>query len=249
MGQGNADRESPETPVVFPAIPWLRDGTEYDAYLESALAHASDQDVDAELLSIYLTETIDDDIVITRQNQMDLVTSKLNEIIDVCPDEATHIWFLNADNEVPPNALKLLLWNNADVASGVSPLRQNWMWSTAVQWVPAPTPTIMGSTPYFKPIRLLDIKGKIIGDRQMVASGHFCLLIEKHVFDKIRFRWKEYKMRRCPSCETEVKCLKQPYGSEYTFWMDAFMLGYKCRIDGRVVCGHLPQFPLKDFVK
>jgi len=179
---------------------------------------------------------------------MDLITPKLNEIIDAFLEtEAEYLWFLNADNEYPPFTLRYLLQHNVDVVSAISPTHRNWLWTTAMRWIPAPTPKMMGSTPYFKPYRIDEIEGKIVGRKEVVASGHFCMLVKRHVFDNIRFRWVQHKARRCPNCGTGVKCLRQRYGSEYTFWMDAFMLGYKCRIDGRIVVGHLPQWPLNQY--
>lgn len=237
-----------DLPVVFPAIPWLRDGTDYDVYLESAIAHAKNQDAEATLLPVHLTETIEDYINITKENQMELITPKLNEIIDACPKEATHVWFLNADNEVPTFALRYLLEHDADVASGISSTHSSSTMTTAMHWAPAPTRQLMGSQPYFKPYRLQSIMNRVVGGGRMVASGHFCMLVKKEVFNNVWFRWMPYKSRRC-SCGETVKCLRQQYGSEYTFWLDCQMLGYRCVIDGRVICGHLPQWPLTLYSK
>lgn len=240
--------EPVEGPVIFPAIPWLRDGTEYDAYLESAMAHARNQDAEVTLLPIFLTKPIKDYIMITKENQMELITPKLNEIAEACPREATHIWFLNADNEVPPFALRYLLEHDADVASGISNTHGSATATTAMQWVPAPTRQLMGSEPYFRFYRLQSIMNRVVGEKEMVASGHFCLLVKKEVFDKVWFRWEPWKTRRC-TCGEVIRCMRQKYGSEYTFWMDCQMLGYKCRVDGRVICGHLPQWPLSQYSK
>ena len=244
MGTQETSTGSPEAPVVFPAVPWLRDGIKYDAYIESCLSHARNQDAEVTILPVHITDTIPDHIEIFRENQMRHVTDKLKEIVEACPEEATHIWFLNADTEVPPDALRLLLEHDADIASGISPMHHNWTWTDTWRWLPAPTPTLDGSTPYFKRLRFMDVEDKIMGDRQVYATGHFCLLVKKEVFEQVNFRWMPFKMRHCPTCEAEVECVRQENGSELTFWKDAFLLGLKCRIDGRVVAGHLPEYPL-----
>ncbi|GAH11828.1 unnamed protein product, partial [marine sediment metagenome] len=71
----------------------------------------------------------------------------------------------------------------------------------------------------------------ILGEQELVGTGQFCMLAKRRVFDHFRFRWNPPK---------------QKVGSELTFWKDAWLLGYTCRIDGRVLCGHLPEYPLDE---
>ena len=235
MGSEEADRGIPETPVIFPAIPWLLDGTIYDGYLESCLAHLKAQKCDGvEILPPYLSSTITiEEYSLT--SQMKLVTPKLNELVEASrKTEATHILFLNADAEIPSNALHDLLEHNVDVASAVSPPHQSKYWSTVKYWVPPPTPEEMWSTPYFKNYKMCEVRGRVLRDGPLIGTGHFCMLVRRGVFDGFRFRWNPPK---------------QKIGSELTFWMDAQMLGYKCVIDGRILCGHLPEFPLEELVR
>lgn len=233
MGFKTADRGSQETPVIFPAIPWLVDGNRYEAYLESCLAHLKAQECPVEVMPPFLTTPTEEPF--TRKTQMNVVTPKLNEIVDAFLEtDATHVWFLNADNEVPPDALCKLLELNVDVASGISPRHRSRDWTTAFRWVPPPSPEFLFSTPYFKCHRMEEVQGKIMGGKEMVGTGHFCLLVKRRVFDFFRFRWNPPR---------------QKFGSELTFWMDAQMLGYSARIDGRVLTGHLPEYPLADLVK
>ncbi len=232
MGTGETHRGSFEAPVVFPATLWLKDGTIYDEFLESCQKHLSAQETEATLLPPYLTSTVTDEEFASTP-QMKLITPKLNEVIGACPEEATHIWFLNADAEVPTDALERLLKLGVDVASGISPSHRSKYWSTVFHWVPPPTPQENWSTPYFRVLRMNEVQGIVIGGCELIGTGHFCMLVRKHVFDNFRFRWNPPK---------------QKIGSELTFWMDAQMLGYKCRIDGRLLVGHLPEHPLEELV-
>jgi len=232
MGLGEADRGGPETPVIFPAIPWLKDGTIYDGFLESCLAHLKAQECDGvEILPPVLSSTVTDEEYASTV-QMTLVTPKLNELVERFREtEATHILFLNADTEIPRNVLCVLLEHNVDVVSPVSHPHRPKNWSTVYRWVPPPTPEKDWSTPYFKSLKMNEVRGLVLGGHEIVGTGHFCMLVRRRVFDHFRFRWNPPR---------------QTTGSELTFWMDAQMLGYECRIDGRILCGHLPEFPLEE---
>ncbi|GAG17143.1 unnamed protein product, partial [marine sediment metagenome] len=101
MGTETTDRGSPETPVIFPAIPWLKNGTIYDVFLESCLSHLKAQKCDnAKILSPVLSSTVTDE-EFAKTKQMTLITPKLNELVEKFreAEEATHILFLNADAE------------------------------------------------------------------------------------------------------------------------------------------------------
>lgn len=233
MGYRQADRGSTETPVVFPAIPWLLDGTIYDGFLESCLAHLKAQECDeARILPPVLSSTVTSEEY-ANTSQMKLVTPKLNELVEKFREtDATHIWFLNADTEIPNYALCTLLEHDVDVASAISPPHyQARYWSTVFHWVPPPTPERDWSTPYFRALKMNEVRGVVLGGCEMIATGHFCMLVRRHVFDHFRFRWNPPR---------------QKTGSELTFWQDAQMLGYKCLIDGRILCGHLPEYPLDE---
>lgn len=242
MGSEEADRGSPETPVVFPAVPWLKDGTIYDGFLESSLEHLKAQECDAvEVFPPVLSSTVTDEEY-ANTSQMKLVTPKLNELVEKFREtDATHILFLNADTEIPSNALHTLLGHDVDVASAISPPhyvvsakappRLAKQWSTVFHWVPPPTPERDWSVPYFRALKMDEVRGFVLGGCEMVGTGHFCMLVRRRVFDHFRFRWNPPR---------------QTIGSELTFWQDAQMLGYKCRIDGRILCGHLPEYPLEE---
>ena len=260
MGKEEADCGSPEI-IVFPAIPWLYDNTKYDAYLESCLAHFKAQEIppNVKLLPVYMTPVLEECEELTKENTGTIMASKHNEIIDACLEtDATHLWFLNADNEIPPDALKRSLNHDVDVVSGISVPQKTAHYTTAFRYHPAPTPKLLQSEPYFRPIKFEDLKDTVIGDAGIVATGHFCCLVKRHVFDLIRFRWPGLRIVRakavkCPSCEErfeeEFVCRGSKVGYELLFWMDVQMVGFSARIDGHIVCGHLPAWPLAELVK
>lgn len=260
MGKEAISSRSPET-IVFPAIPWLRDGLDFDAYLESCLAHLKAQKIppNVKVLPPFITSTIDDDVEIPKKFRYHITTPKLNEIVDALQEsEATHLLLLNADNEIPPDALRQLLEHDVDVASGISIPHKTYLYTTAFRYVPAPTPALLQSEPYFKPYKLEELRHKIIGENELVATGHFCCLIKRHIFDAFRFRWPGLKVTKsksveCPTCHEKIHvdfdCKKSRHGAELLFWMDAQMFGYSVVIDGHILCGHLPEFPLSELVE
>lgn len=260
MGTEEANQGSPEV-IVFPAIPWLYDDTEYDAYLESSIAHLKAQEIppNVKVLPVYLTPVLEDCEKLTKENVGTIMAVKHNEIIEAFKEtDATHLWFLNADNEIPTDALKRSLEHDVDIVSGISVPQKTRRYTTAFRYRSAPTPKLLQSEPYFSPYRFDDLAGKTIGDRGMVATGHFCCLVKRRVFDSIRFRWPGIKVVRtktltCPSCgeriEEEFVCRGSKVGYELLWWMDVQMVGFSVRIDGNIVCGHLPNWPLAELVK
>jgi len=260
MGQEEADSGSPEV-IVLPAIPWLRDGTDYDIYLESAIAHLKAQEIPpgVEVLPLFMTSTVDDDVEIPKKYNYSVLVPKLNEIVTAFRESpATHLLITDADGEIPSHALKTLLSHNADVASGISPPHKTWTYTTAFKYVPPPTLVHPKSEPYFRPYKMADLRHVVIGDKEFVATGHFCLLVKKRVFDTFQFRWPGLKVPKrrqvkCPSCGEEFKaivdCPKSKLGAEFLFWMDVQMLGYSTIIDGSILCGHLPEWPLAELVE
>ena len=140
MGQEETNRGSPEV-IVFPAIPWLHDDTDYDIYLESCLAHLKAQEIppNVKVLPVYMTPVLDECEELTKENVGTIMAVKHNEIIDAFLEtDATHLWFLNADNEIPPDALKLSLEHDVDVVSGISVPRKTARYTTTFSYQPAP---------------------------------------------------------------------------------------------------------------
>lgn len=237
MGNKQTSRRSQKTPVIFPAIPWLIDGNKYEAYLESSMTHAQFQDCpDTRTLPVFLTDAYDPPVEFTMKEQVVYVTPKLNEIVEAFLEtDATHLWFLNADNEVPPDALCKLLDHDVDIASGISPPHSTKLKSTAMKWMPPPSPEYSWSQPWFKMYRMKEIYGKVIGGTEIVVTGHFCMLCKRRVFEQFSPLYEALRFKYEPPQKIE---------SVMRFWQEAQELGFVCRIDGSVLCGHLPEWPL-----
>ena len=238
MGTEKTHRGSPETPVVFPGIPWLVSGNRFEPLLESCLAHIKAQGCPtAEIMPPHLSEPYPDGTTFTAKGAMEFLNPKLNEIIETFLEtDATHLWFVDADCEAPSDALCKLLALDVDIASGVSPPHYSWKKSTVLRWMPAPSPEFEWSRPWFKSYKMHEVYDKIFGEDQIVATGHFCMLCKRRVFEQVS-----------PESEA-LRFIYEPpqrLANEVLFWYTAQELGFECRIDGSILCGHLPQFPLE----
>ena len=80
-----------------------------------------------------------------------------------------------------------------------------------------------------------EVLGKILGGDQIVATGHFCMLCKRRVFEKFSPLYEPLRFIYEPP--TRIT-------NEVLFWQMAQELGFICRIHGGVLCGHLPEFPL-----
>jgi len=160
--------------------------------------------------------------------RLNTITEKLNEIrMAFLMSEASHLWIVDADVEVPPHALDSLLRLDVDIASGVYPVHNN-------------RDHLMGG--------LMDengktffsyrshVKGKVLGgDGRFVCAGNGCLLIKRRVFtlgfidDKpLFFRSKRGVI----------------WNADLQFFVDTQGLGFIARLHTGVLCGHLPEHPL-----
>jgi len=250
VGTEQTLRGSTENPVVFSAIPWLFNGNKYEAYLESAVAHIKAQECPGvTLLPPFLTEPLDKPDGFEFENtpegkveQMVHVTPKLNEIIDeFLGSGADLLWLLNADAEVPKDALRKLLEPDVDIVSGLSPPHSMKEKTTAMVWQPAPSPEYEWSKPWYKMVWMKEAFGNVFGGGQVVATGHFCMLCKRRVFERFSSAFEPLRFKfDFPSEDgSEVE------GSEMRFWREAQQdLGFMCLIRGDVVVGHLPEFPL-----
>jgi len=150
--------------------------------------------------------------------------------------DATHMWMLDADCEAPPHALRELLKLDVDVASGVTFGHTGLTITSTALWRPKPRPKAPKSQPYYRFLTPDKILGRIIKPPSRVATGAFCMLVRRRVFEvlhpkvkPIRFRWKE----------------PQKYGIDIQFWTDAQLFGFTAAVHGGIVCGHLPEHPLE----
>jgi len=205
---------------VFVGIPFFNTGAECEKHLPDAIRSIDNQVTSVEILPV---ETIG------RGRRGDAKrarkTKSLNVLVEMfLRTDATHIFIADADNTHPEDAIERLIRHDVDIASGISPTHANWNTTTAsvldgdgVRW-----------------FRRDDIVGKVIGENEIVATGDFCMLAKRRVFER-HFDDQAPLRRRLKSEE---------YGADLHFWIDAQEMGFEARIDGNVVCGHLPEWPL-----
>lgn len=158
-----------------------------------------------------------------------VVTNKLNEIVErFSGSNASHLFLVNADVEVPKDGLRRLFMMDVDVASGVYPFhsdRGRMMAGTLNDGRPVS----------YTPFKREEVEGKILGKERRVAAGDGCMLIKKRV---VQWASRYYAPLRFHSHDGEA--------SDLRFFYDAQTRGFTTRINGNVICGHLPQFPLEE---
>lgn len=145
------------------------------------------------------------------------IVDRSNLLIDMCIDEGfDYLWIVQADVEVPPDAFENLSGLDVDVAQGVV-LRHD-----------DPKALICGFMDEDKKVWYLPrqaVQGQILSG--WVFAGGSCTLIKRRVLEAgIRFRY-----------ESGV-------GEDVLFMFDVQKAGFVAKVDGRVVCGHLPEWPL-----
>lgn len=85
----------------------------------------------------------------------------------------------------------------------------------------------------FRKLTRDQVEGRILGEHEMVAAGDGCLLIKRRVIREIHPSYLPLRFR-----------LDVRYGSDILFWRQVQEIGFKARLHGGVLCGHLPQHPL-----
>ena len=214
---------------IFVGIPWLRDGDAYESYIESCLSHLRGQRCPVKTMPPYVTPPLidalrDGDHAHHQRGH----TKKMNEIVDkFLKTDATHLALVDADLEWPPDALYTLFKMDVDVASGMYSFHNDRFCMMAGVMLES-------ETHRFKPRKVGYLRGRIIGENEFVAAGTGCILLKRRVFEQqppLRFISKEGM-----ACDT------------YFWWM-AQKRGFKCRVNGNVICGHLPKYPLAEITR
>jgi len=131
----------------------------------------------------------------------------------------SYLWLVQADVEVPADAFEKLLGLGVDVAQGVVPRHDDR------------EALICGFLDAAKKVWYLPrnaVEGMILSG--WVFAGLSCTLIRRRVLEAgISFRYE------------------RGVGEDILFMFDVQKAGFVARVDGRVLCGHLPEHPLKLF--
>ncbi len=210
---------------VFVGIPFLRTGKECEKYLSEAIKSINQQETSVKMLPV---RTIGQGR--RRDTQIVKIAKTLNFFVDeFLKTDSTHIFVGNADTTYPKDMIEKLIRLDVDLVSGISPSHTDW------NSIVVGTEKDKGGIDW---VRRSDIVGRVIGKNKVVMTGEYCTLakrrlFERHFKDQSSLRWR-----------TKKEHGKRLYGSELQFWVDAYEMGFETRIDGNVVCGHLPEWPL-----
>jgi hypothetical protein len=140
-------------------------------------------------------------------------------VLRVLEGDFSHLWLVQADVEVPVDAFEKLMSLNVDVAQGVVP-RHNDRESLICGFLDERMKV------WYLPRNA--VEGMVLSG--WVFAGMSCTLIARRVLEAgIRFRYV------------------RGVGEDILFMFDAQNAGFVAKVDGRVLCGHLPEWPLEPF--
>ena len=162
---------------------------------------------------------VDHEVFVTgpqRSSGIEGVVEAQNELIlRTLEGDFSHLWLIQADVEVPEGSFGSLLGFDVDVAFGVVPRHT------------CKDEFICGFIDEQKKVWYLPrqvVSGQILSG-WVFASG--CILVKRSVLKAgIRFRYV------------------RGIGEDILFAYDVQAAGFVAKVDGRVVCGHLPEWPL-----
>lgn len=220
---------------MFVGIPNLRNNDEYQRFFPRVINLIKTQETSVKVLEPYKTPPYPGSFHQGMEDRLDGITDRLNHIIDrFLLTSASHLWIVDGDVEVPPNALDTLLRLDVDLASGVYPFH-NFKQCKAMMFGRMSVDHPCG---YFTPRDWDFLREEVLGDEFPVAGGNGCMLIKRRVFSRYSPRVKPIRFSRFGSCSCDTY-----------FWKRVQDMGFSARVDARVVCGHLPEYPLSKYDK
>ena len=214
---------------VMPGIPFLQRKDGYESYLGSAITHIKDQECPVKVMEPYVTPSHSGKWKEGSKTKLYAITGRLNNIIDkFLTTDASHLWIVDADVEVPKHGICELLKLDVDIASGIYTFHNDW------------NKAMFGRIPdtetyQFAPRATGFLRGRILGENEMVGGGNGCMLIKKRVFRRYH--------PKIPALRFESPGGR---GSDVYFWYKAQKAGFTARLHGGVICGHRPEFPLRE---
>lgn len=216
--------------------------------LPNTISHIKNQDIQGvTLLEPWVSPDTNLSFQDGKQSKLEAITDRINVCVDYFYDKtnATHIWIVDGDVETPKHALRYLLTLDADIASGIYAFH-NEQFAMMFGKMKSPDDDLVDSkvkTNKFTPRGLIGFSGDgIIGSGYTdyrVGGGNGCMLMKRRVFDRYHPNIKPLRF---------VNNYKD-MGSDLFFWYRAQNAGLTCRIHGRVLCGHLPQWSLESYAE
>ena len=139
------------------------------------------------------------------------------------------LWIVEADLEVPRHALVRLLSDVSDISLGIYPVHQSDLRLMAGYFQEEYVDRVKPRVQSVFDVEVL--KGKVF--EGMVWAGIGCALIRRRVFEKLRFVYDQREYGRKVGVHDQL------------FLFEAQRLGFRVLLRGDVLCGHLPEWPLK----
>ena len=212
---------------VFIGIPNLSDTDHYRSFYSSVINHVKAQKCPVEMMEPYKTPPYFGSYRQGDKSKLRAITDRLNKVIDeFMLTDASHLWIVDGDVQVPTHALCSLLGLNVDIASGLYAFHND---KYMMMFGRMPDE----ETYNFAPRDYRVFKNQILGEDFRVGGGNGCMLIRRRVFKRYHPYIKPLRFI-CP----------EGRGSDVYFWYLAQKAGFTARIHGGVLAGHLPEWPL-----
>ena len=216
---------------VYVGIPWLRND-HFKGYLGSCLNHLAAQETSVEVMEPELTAPYSGSFKPGEPSLLYAIMDRMNAVIDnYLKTDATHCLIVDADVELPPHAVEALIMHNVDIATGVYPFH-NFEQCRAMMF------GRMTDNPcgFFAPRDWNYMKGKVMGVDEPVSGGTGCMMIKRRVFRRYHPNIPALRFSK-----KDGEC-----GADVYFWKRAQDMGFTARLDANIVCGHLPEYPLRE---
>jgi len=139
------------------------------------------------------------------------------------------LWIVEADVEVPKEALRRLLSYGSDISLGIYPNHRSEklrMMAGYFEEIADRVKPVVHSV-----FAVEKLKGGVF--REMVWAGIGCALISRRVFEKLSFVYNLQEYERKVGVHDQL------------FLYEAQQLGFRVLLHGDVLCGHLPEWPLQ----
>jgi hypothetical protein len=222
--------------TVFVGIPWLCND-HYEDYYRSCVDYIRRQDTSVKVLPVWRTASYSGKYERNMPSILYAIMDRMNAVIDrFMSTNATHLWMVDADVEVPPHALETLLNHDADIASGVYPFHN----FKANQEKNACRSMMGGRMKnddpcgFFRPRDWDYMKERVFGIDERVSAGTGCMLVKRRVFKRYHPNIRPLRFDK-----DEGRC-----GADVYFWKRCQDLGFTARLDANIICGHLPEYSL-----
>ena len=218
---------------VFCGIPNLANRDKYSNYRSYVLDAIRKQKTSFEVMEPYITPPHAGLFEHGNDSRLNAITGRMNDIVNkYMTSDASHLWIVDGDVEPPIHAVDTLLRDNVDVASGVYPYH-NFAESKAMIFGRMVKDHPCG---FFRPRVWEHMKGQVFGSEEEPWSGGTgCILIKRRVFKRHHPKIEPLRFNKEGDC-----------GADMLFWKNVQTIGFTARVDARVVCGHLPNYRLKD---